>query len=315
VTDNWPGHPCQISYTINRAGWDTTDGTVSTAEDLPQTSGTIPYTLYLTTSPYYALNPRYRFVPPGSTIEVTFELSNNTGNFILISNTDLEWENRTGRTGPKPQETQFLSVRFRQLFHNQHINEEPFNNSVFYDPIQLLPVYVRETKHDSLQDSIRFSLGIREGVNRDQQLRNLIGIGNNYDDAFPGRVWYEAEPEAKHFWNALYVNYMLLQSGIDALRTQSALDYATYGQEVDWRNWENVRKYDIVVFKFKEHSGGHVGFITEFDPATNKLSIVGGNQLNRVKESSYLVENADMYLLTIRRNWPDPGKDFGVIQE
>lgn len=312
------GERAEYSYTISRASWDTTDGVVLTAEDQPLTTGTIPITLYLTTSPYYALNPQYKFVPPGSTITVEFEVLEQTDDaYISVSASDLEWEQGVDNLGGtiKPQERFRTEVRARQLFHNQQINEEPFNDSRFYDSIRLPVVYNYLPRYKAIETSISFTLGSRETADENAaKARNTIGIGNNYADAFPGQVWYEQQPDPKHFWSALYVNYVLYQSGIAALRTQSALDYATYGQEVDWRNWENVRKYDIVVFKFKEHSGGHVGFITEFDPATNRVKVVGGNQLNRAKESLYLVENANMYILTVRRSWPDPGKEFGIIQ-
>lgn len=310
----------QYSYTINRASWDSTDGVVKTAQDQTEITDTIPVILYFTTSPYYAENTQYNFVPPGSTITVNAEVLEQTDNsFALITASDLEWE--TGASpqnqGIKPQETARTQIRVRQLYHNQQSNEEPFNNIRFYDNISLPRVYSSFYKtFDALDQAIQFSLGSREtsdlSAARD---RNVIGIGANHGNAFPGQVWYKQQAEPKHFWSALYVNYILYQAGAGALRTQSALDYACYGQEIDWRNWENVRKYDIVVFKFKEHSGGHVGFVTEFDPATQKVKVIGGNQLNQSKVSEYLIETADWYLLSVRRNWPNPGNEFAVIKD
>jgi len=119
-------------------------------------------------------------------------------------------------------------------------------------------------------------------------------------------------PDPKHFWSVGTVSYFLYMSGARSLRGQSALDYAMYGYEVDWRDWNNVRKNDIAVFKFKGASGGHVGFIRDIDLTTNKIKIAGGNQGNKFKETEYLVDSVDMYLLTVRRNWPDPGSTYNL---
>jgi len=119
-------------------------------------------------------------------------------------------------------------------------------------------------------------------------------------------------PDPKHFWSAGTVSWALYMSGARSLRGQSALDYAMYGYEVDWRDWNNVRKNDIAVFKFKGASGGHVGFVRDIDLTTNKIKIAGGNQGNKFKETEYLVDSVDMYLLTIRRNWPDPGSSYNL---
>ena len=70
---------------------------------------------------------------------------------------------------------------------------------------------------------------------------------------------------------------------------------------------KNVRINDVAVFKFKSASGGHVGFIRDVDLENNKVKIAGGNQGNKFKETEYLIDSSDMYLLTVRRNWPDPG--------
>jgi hypothetical protein len=117
-------------------------------------------------------------------------------------------------------------------------------------------------------------------------------------------TWEAGQPLVKHFWSAAMVSFVLTMAERRAPRTQSALDYALYGTEVDWRSWKNVRKWDIAVFKFKNASGGHVGFIADVDLSTNKVTIVGGNQSNKFKETEYRINSVDMYLLTVRRNWP-----------
>lgn len=307
----------QYKYEIIRSGWDTTDGVVLTAQDQPLITDTIPVILYLTTSPYYALNPQYKFVPPGSTIAVEFEILEQTDDrFIAITATDLEWEQGVDNSGGviKPQEQFRTKVRARQLFHNQQINEEPFNNSAFYQPVTL-PASLKKTqdKYSNLERHILSTLGIRESAEALMRDIRKIGIGNNVGDRWPEPVWYQSFPEPKHFWSAQYVSFVLYQSGLDAIQTQSALDYRFYGNEVDWRSWDRVRKYDIAVFKFKNSSGGHVGFIERFNVQDNSITVIGGNQLGQVRQSEYLIDSVDMYLVNVRRNWPDPGKDFSVV--
>jgi len=132
---------------------------------------------------------------------------------------------------------------------------------------------------------------------------------NNYPNDFDDTVctWADGGNDPKHFWNVQALSLILYISGARPLRTLSALDYALYGYEVDWRDWNNVQKYDIAVFKFKNASGGHVGFITDLNLADNKITIKGGNQANKFQETEYIIDNVDMHLLTVRRNWPLKG--------
>lgn len=306
----------EYRYQILPSGWDETDGAVLTARDQPTTTAIIPLILGFTTSPFYAQNPSYRFVPPGCTILFDFEVLEQTEDeFLSIEADDIDWETGTSEnTDIKPQEEPRTEVRARQLIHNQSINEEPFDESGFYESITL-PASLRKTtdRYSNLERHITATLGLRESAEAAMRDIRKIGIGSSVGDHWPGPVWYESFPQPKHFWSAQYVGFVLYQSGLDALQTQSSLDYCFYGNEVDWRGWERVRKYDIVVFKFKNSSGGHVGFVERYNPRDNSITVIGGNQLGQVRQSEYLVDSIDMYVANVRRNWPDPGENFSVI--
>jgi hypothetical protein len=131
------------------------------------------------------------------------------------------------------------------------------------------------------------------------------GILNSY--IVSGTPWYYDSRDTNNFWSASFVSHALHRAGFPALRTQSSLNYQFYGEEVDWRSWKNVRINDIIIFKSKEKSGGHIGFIKDFDPFTNEVTILNGNAQNKIKKSKFIIDNIDFYVRQIRRNWPDPG--------
>jgi len=114
-------------------------------------------------------------------------------------------------------------------------------------------------------------------------------------------------------WCAAFVSWALIDTGIAALKTLSSQAYASYAQEINWRTWENVRANDIVVFKSRTRSGGHVGFFRGYNPSTGRVAILGGNQSDTVKISNFKV-NGNLYVKTVRRNWLVPEKfDFPII--
>lgn len=167
---------------------------------------------------------------------------------------------------------------------------------------------------DELENNIQGLLDTPESEFTYQ--KRIMGAPNRYPvniGLTSAGPFVKSSPDPKHFWSAGALGYLLYLSGVRALRTQSALDYAMYGNEVNWRSWKNVRKNDIAVFKFKNSSGGHVGFIRDVDLGNNKIKIAGGNQSNKFKETEYRITSVDMYLLTIRRNWSDPGDAYRLI--
>lgn len=114
-------------------------------------------------------------------------------------------------------------------------------------------------------------------------------------------------------WCAGYVSWVLDTAGIQNPRTLGSQVYRNYGAEVDWRTWENVRANDIVVFKSRTRSGGHVGFFRGYNPNTNRVAILGGNQSNTVKISNFAV-TGDLMVVNVKRNWAIPEDyDFPII--
>ena len=108
-------------------------------------------------------------------------------------------------------------------------------------------------------------------------------------------------------WCSAFMSYILYYSGFSSLKSLSSQAYRSYGQEVDWRTWKNVRRNDIVVFRSRTRNGGHVGFARGYDPATNRVEVLGGNQRDTVKLSRITVRG-NLYVTNIRRGWQVPEK-------
>jgi len=114
-------------------------------------------------------------------------------------------------------------------------------------------------------------------------------------------------------WCAGYVSWVLETAGISNPRTLGSQIYRNYAAEVDWRTWEEVRPNDIIVFKSRSSPGGHVGFFRGYNPNTNRVAILGGNQSNKVKISNFLVTGS-LYVVNVKRNWAVPEEfDFPII--
>lgn len=267
---------------------------------------------------------------PGEIANIKFySIQDNKGepnedyNYIPVTASDSDWETQSNTSALKPlerpsEQTAYLKV----VNHNGYISQEPETVIGEAGKYELAMVY-----SPSSPPAKRFSYSRLERLIKDAPYRedseiyenvSRIAMNVNYYPANPSdsssaNTWKTGSREIKHFWSAAMVSSILGLAGLRPLRTQSALDYAMYGREIDWRDWSKVRKYDIAVFKFRNASGGHVGFISEVNLAQNKIKIYGGNQLNQYKETEYLISNVDMYLLTIRRNWTDPGEDYKAV--
>lgn len=106
-------------------------------------------------------------------------------------------------------------------------------------------------------------------------------------------------------WCAAFVTWALAQAQYNGLRSSASQDYRRYGIPVDWQSWHNVRRNDIVVLKNKVKQGGHVGFIRNYDPRTGAIQLLGGNQKNRVKVSTFK-PGENLFVVDVRRNWTIP---------
>ena len=214
------------------------------------------------------------------------------------STAEIRIKNTNGQTNPEP-----FFGRYGSANPAAYLNRT--TNTHIYDTPSKLPFDISILENIIVSNLNRIDetpSGMQRGIQR------IMHGANNFPVDLGGAS-YGAHggvfaPEPKHFWSTGTVSWALYMSGARSLRGQSALDYAMYGYEVDWRDWNNVQKYDIAVFKFKNASGGHVGFITDLNLAENKITIAGGNQANKFQETEYIINNVDMYLFTIRRNWP-----------
>lgn len=112
-------------------------------------------------------------------------------------------------------------------------------------------------------------------------VREVPGPGNN-----PRIVMYHSTTNAwsgtddSVAWCSSFVNYCVEQGGYSGTGSQRALNWADWGIDA----FDAPREGDIVVFE-RVGKGGHVGFLIE--DQGDYISVLGGNQNNRVRISSY----------------------------
>ncbi len=94
-------------------------------------------------------------------------------------------------------------------------------------------------------------------------------------------------------WCSSFVNYCVEQAGGQGTYSQSALSWKDWGQDVS----DNPREGDIAVFK--RTGGGHVAFFVA--DQGDRVSVLGGNQSNRVCIASYPKKSGGYELVSIRR--------------
>jgi hypothetical protein len=106
-------------------------------------------------------------------------------------------------------------------------------------------------------------------------------------------------------WCAAFVSWSLYTAGIPTLQTMSSQGWYNWGSEVDWRDTANIRKWDVIIFKSKKRSGGHIGFVQEIT-SNGVIKVLGGNQGNNAKVSNYKFNSNSQYVKSIKRNWSLP---------
>jgi hypothetical protein len=108
-------------------------------------------------------------------------------------------------------------------------------------------------------------------------------------------------------WCTTFVTYILYKAGIEYLKSAASQGYAGYGKAVNWRDYNNLRLNDIVIFTDKADSNkGHAGFLKTIDPNTKKWFIAGGNQGNTYKITDFPEVTAARFIREVRRNWDIP---------
>lgn len=117
------------------------------------------------------------------------------------------------------------------------------------------------------------------------------------------------QTDMAYAWCAAFVSWVIYTAGIplgQGTPTMSSQGWDRWGGEVDWRGkYENIRKWDVVVFKSKTRSGGHIGFIQEITE-NGVIKVLGGNQSDNAKVSNYQFNSNSQYVRSIRRNWALP---------
>lgn len=104
-------------------------------------------------------------------------------------------------------------------------------------------------------------------------------------------------------WCAGFMSRMLLDAGIESLRSLSSQAYRKYGSEIGVTDWSRVRKNDIIVISYGGGSG-HVGFYRGYDQAKGKVMLLGGNQSDNVTLAPFGTGK----IASIKRNWSLPAE-------
>jgi hypothetical protein len=108
-------------------------------------------------------------------------------------------------------------------------------------------------------------------------------------------------------WCAAFVSWALYTAQIPVNPTMSSQAWYNWGSEVDWRDTGKIRKWDVVIFKSKTRSGGHIGFIQEIT-SNGVIKVLGGNQGNDAKVSNYRFNSNSQYVRSVKRNWSLPAE-------
>ena len=104
-------------------------------------------------------------------------------------------------------------------------------------------------------------------------------------------------------WCAAFAGSILKASGVQALKTLSSLAYKGYGTPVPINDKSKWRLNDIIVFSRK--GGGHIGFFRGYNPANGVISVLGGNQDNRLKLSNFSGKG-EFPVVSVSRAWTVP---------
>lgn len=113
-----------------------------------------------------------------------------------------------------------------------------------------------------------------------QDVREVPGSGSNPRILMYHQSTSGGEAGDDVAWCSSFVNSCVEQAGHEGTDSKWALTWENWGQDVS----ANPREGDIVVWE-RVGKGGHVGFLVE--DLGSHISVLGGNQNNRVKISTY----------------------------
>ena len=96
-------------------------------------------------------------------------------------------------------------------------------------------------------------------------------------------------------WCASFVNWSLEQAGHRGTDSAAAISWASWGDRVNGLG--NAHNGDVVVIRNKASGQNHVGFFVS--GGDGRVTLLGGNQSNQVKESSFGLGSYD--IVAVRR--------------
>ena len=120
-----------------------------------------------------------------------------------------------------------------------------------------------------------------------------------------GNSYTRDSSSMSYAWCAAFVSWALYTAGIPTLQTMSSQGWYSWGSEVEWTDTSAIRKWDVVIFKSKTRSGGHIGFVQEIT-SNGVIKVLGGNQGDNAKVSNYQFNSKSQYVKSVKRNWSLP---------
>lgn len=152
---------------------------------------------------------------------------------------------------------------------------------------------------------------INKALGMDWRVRNADPGNPNILEAYryAGRAFTQDGGTGQFSWAAAFATWVLVKAGLNGLRTMSTVPFQQYGEVVNFHRGPltNVRKWDIMVFTSNLNIR-HVGFIKSYDPRSQVMEIVGGDQADTVKVSRmpFSVTNPQFRVTHVRRGWTVP---------
>jgi hypothetical protein len=228
-------------------------------------------------------------IPQSPVVNPTLIQDNEAWNDLLESNryNYLDLEGDYPRVGPGAQ----------SYSGNNGTNLPPLDPNITPGPIPDNPGYERL---DAVLNNVLTQDWRERGNPGNPRILECYKVCNNNYTVDGGAMTYA--------WCAAFVSWVLYTAGIplgQGTPTMSSQGWDRWGGEVNWRDTSQIRKWDVIVFKSKTRSGGHIGFIQEIT-SNGVIKVLGGNQSDNAKVSNYAFEDRSQYVRSVKRNWSLP---------
>lgn len=163
----------------------------------------------------------------------------------------------------------------------------------------------------SVDTYITLDKTLTESLSQDWKTRETIPGNPLILEAYAlsGRNYKKDGTKYLYNWNTSFVNWALNKSGLFSLEAMSPSAYHSYGSPVDFGTFQNVRKHDIIIFT-NVNRLAVIGFVQDFDKATQNISVLGGNFQGTVKLVSvpFSRTSPTIRVTHVRRNWAVPAE-------